>query len=140
MCQDHLTTTQSADHASSPSGMQFSTPVQGSTPMLGEGLTIDTAEEAEVSDKDSDADEDSGEEECDSDECEFGPNLSLPGFNYMYRCDRRCTYCGAYKGIAGKTIMECSKDGRKICARCYPNTYKGHRKYFKECTTGYVKE
>ncbi len=58
-------------------------------------------------------DSDSGGEvtsDCciDSDQCEFGPNLSLHVFRYQFMrpVDRRCTYCGDYKGKSAKTILE----------------------------------
>ena len=46
-------------------------------------------------------------------------NLSFPHFRY---CDvkpknRKCSYCGAYKGRFAKVIMECSKDGRKLLVK-----------------------
>ncbi len=55
----------------------------------------------------------------------------------MKPMNRRCTYCGAYKGKPAKTIMECTRDGRKIYLRCYPNCHHRHRKYFKDCLTNY---
>ncbi len=76
-----------------------------------------------------------GTSDCsnDSDQCEFGPNLSLLLFRYQFMrpVDRRCTYCGAYKGKPAKTILECTRDGRNLCPRCYPDCYRRHRKYFK---------
>ena len=76
----------------------------------------------------------------DSDDCEFGKNLSLPltCYHKLKPDDRRCSYCGAYKGLSAKTIMECMKDGRKLCQRCIPKHHKRHSKYFRECTTKYV--
>lgn len=78
--------------------------------------------------------------EIDSDDCEFGPDYSLPRFRYVFLkpVDRRCTYCGTYKGKHSKTIMECKKDGRKICLRCIDKCHRRHRRHFVECTTNYV--
>ncbi len=111
---------------------------QCSTPM--DGFARDSVGAAVKSDTDNDLGEDDSDEEANEDDCEYGANLSMPEFRYIYLnpVDRRCTYCGAYKGSAGKVIMECTKDGRKVCARCYPAAHKRHRKYFVECTNNYV--
>ncbi len=72
----------------------------------------------------SDQDCDSGGEvtsgcSINSDQCEFGPNLSLPMFRYRFMrpVDRRCKYCSAYKGNSAQTIMECTRDDKHICLR-----------------------
>ena len=121
------TTTQSAD-----CDMHNSTPVDGSTRV-----------DAEVSGTDSeysDDDERHSEVSICSENNRYGPNLSKPRIRYMYLkpVDRRCSYCGAYKGSIAEKIMECSKDGRKVCLRCYGDCHVRHRKYFTECKTNYV--
>ncbi len=129
------TITESADKQDILMDPNSSTPMERSTRLS--DIT------AHISDQDSDS---GGEvtSDCsiDSDQCEFGPNLSLPMFRYQFMrpLDRRCTYCGAYKGKPAKTIMECTRDGRKICLRCYPDCHRRHRKYFKECLTNYAND
>ncbi len=80
--------------------------------------------------------------DADTDNDDFGPNMSLPLFRYrhMKPSDRRCTYCGAYKGRTAYCMMECTKDGRKICSRCIGDSHKRHRKYFVECKSNYVND
>ena len=122
------TITQSADLQKS---------VHSSTPRV--GLTrADAAVDGEESG--CSGEEDSDDDDVNRDRYGFGPNLSLPRIRYafLYPRDRRCSYCGAYKGSVGKTIMECTKDGRKVCLRCYKDSHVRHRKYFVECTTNYV--
>ncbi len=112
-----------------------------STPM--EGSTRVDYNTVNISDQGSDSGgEVSSGCSIDSDQCEFGPNLSLTMFRYQFMrpVDRRCTYCGAYKGKPAKSIMECTRDSRKICLRCYPECHRRHRKYFKECLTNYVND
>lgn len=127
---------QTADHT----GMDLlcSTPVS----LKGAAKTETVTDDADSTDTETDEDEHQRGFSMDSNMCEFGHNLSLPIFRYQYMRprDRRCTYCGVYKGRYSKVIYECEKDGRKICLRCYPDTHRRHRKYFKECTTNYVND
>ncbi len=97
-----------------------------------------------VDDQDSDScGEATSDCSIDSNQCEFGSNSSLPMFRYQFMrpVDRRCTYCGAYNfWKPAKAILECTRDGRKIWLRCYPDCHRRHRKYFKECLTNYVND
>ena len=79
---------------------------------------------------DSDDDEDSGK------------NLSFPHFRYceVKPKNRKCSYCGAYKGRFAKVIMECPKDGRKICIRCAGENHLRHKKYLVECKSNFVND
>ena len=99
------------------------------------GLDVDVYTDTEFSDEDS-------MDSPDDENCDYGHNQSLPDCRYliMKPVDRRCSYCGAYKGSAGKKIMECTRDGRKLCVRCYPNNHLRHRRYMIECDNNYVND